>query len=106
MATLSKDEMVRIMVKSSCRFLEWYLESQLKYFRFYGYEGPNPVRFHPGTGDKLILRRIAHDYLSDIPQEGYWIEHNAKIFGMRMLFDVWYPEYGTDPTVNSRDCLE
>jgi hypothetical protein len=67
----SLNELVSVMVKSACKFIEFYSPEQIHYYRCYGYNGSIPQRFHPGVGDRFILRRLMFESAKDIPKN-FW----------------------------------
>lgn len=89
---LNREQMIAIMVETAARFVEFFDDSQYKWFKRCDYKGEMPVRFRPSLGDKLIFRHIAHVYLNGLPED-WWDRHNATFGGMEMLFWDFYPFY-------------
>ncbi len=102
---LSVDEMVAVMLKEACAFVEFYSPEELAYWREYGYQGPNPIRFHPALGDKLIIKKVMRGFkliikkvmrgfieINHLPDERR-CEHNAHRYAQQALLEFFYPIY-------------
>jgi len=92
MRALADQELVRGMLDEACEFIEFYDSTQMGYMRYYGYSGPNPHKFHPSSGDKLILRKYMEKWAKKVP-ENYRCRDNCKTHALMVLFLWYYPDY-------------
>lgn len=89
---LSEEELANLMVESASYFVEFYSQDEFNYYRRAGYNGKEPIRFHPGVADKLIFRKLMEKAVKEIPSN---FRNNANIgpFAQRVLFNDYYPIY-------------
>ena len=87
---LSEEEMIRIIVDTAVE----HIVDPCKFITKLWYKSKNPSAKHIGVGDRLILRRMAKQYLKQIANK-HWIADFAKIAGIEIAYLDW-PEF--DPS--------
>jgi len=89
---LEEQELVVRTLESACRFVEFYSDSVLNYYRARGYDGPAPKRFHPSVSDKLIIKELIEKRVKEIPPNNR-MKGNIPVIAQRVLFWDYYPRY-------------
>ena len=94
MPEISREKLIREMLRSACEFVEFYTAHYIDYFRCYGYKGPDPCKFHPSSSDKLIIREYMERYAETISDDFIGTDYYfARIYALRALFLWYYPNY-------------
>jgi hypothetical protein len=58
-----------------------------------GYEGPDPIKFHPTTADKMIIQQLVFNCVKDIPENERQASGNFLVDAVKILYWKYYPEY-------------
>ncbi|MFA6492904.1 MAG: hypothetical protein WCV58_02110 [Patescibacteria group bacterium] len=92
MSIITTDNFIKIVFDEAVRYIEKPDKSITYYYRCCGYSGKDPGPIMLGSGEKMLLLGLIRRLASELPDE-YRIEHNAGIFGSRIVFEEFYPEY-------------